>query len=141
MADTITTTGIIATDPRHVVTSEGLAITSFRLAATQRYFDRKANAFVDGETNWYTVTAFRGLAINAVISLTKGDRLLVRGRLRIREWSDGERSGRVVEIEADAIGHDLNWGTAAFARQREQTVPVETDEAEAVETEATLAAA
>ena len=104
MADTITTTGIIATDPRHVVTSEGLAITSFRLAATQRYFDRKANAFVDGETNWYTVTAFRGLAINAVISLTKGDRLLVRGRLRIREWSDGERSGRVVEIEADAIG-------------------------------------
>ncbi len=54
MADSITVNGTIASDPRHVTTSEGLEITSFRLASSQRYFDRKRAAFVDGETNWFS---------------------------------------------------------------------------------------
>ena len=40
MTDTITLTGLVATTPRHLVTSEGLPITSFRLASTQRRYDR-----------------------------------------------------------------------------------------------------
>ena len=40
MPDAITLTGLVATNPRHLVTSEGLPITSFRLASTQRRFDR-----------------------------------------------------------------------------------------------------
>ncbi len=35
MADTITVNGTIASDPRHVVTAEGLEITTFRLASSQ----------------------------------------------------------------------------------------------------------
>lgn len=33
MSDRITITGLVATQPRHIVTSEGLPITSFRLAS------------------------------------------------------------------------------------------------------------
>mgnify|MGYP001330024972 CR=1 FL=1 len=51
MSDHITVTGLIATAPRHIVTSEGLAITSFRLASSQRRFDRGRSEWVDGETN------------------------------------------------------------------------------------------
>ena len=40
MIDTLAVSGIVATTPRHIVTSEGLAITSFRLASTQRRFDK-----------------------------------------------------------------------------------------------------
>ena len=114
MSDTITITGLIATTPRHVVTSEGLPITSFRLASSQRRFDKATSTWVDASTNWYTVTAFRQLAINAVPSLSKGDHIVVSGRLRIRDWQTDDRTGTNVEIEAETLGHDLFWGTAVF---------------------------
>lgn len=116
MTEQITTTGLIATTPRHLVTQDGLPITSFRLASSQRRFDRNQSKWVDGETNWYTVTAFRELAINAAGSLNKGDRILVTGTLRIRDWDNGERAGTSVEVEATAIGHDLTWGSSDFTR-------------------------
>jgi len=117
MTDTITLTGIIATDPRALVTQSGLSITSFRLASTQRRYDRVKGEWLDGETNWYTVTAFRQLAENVVGSLRKGQRVVVTGRLRIRSWESGDRSGLTVEVDADAIGHDLTWGTSSFERR------------------------
>jgi single-strand DNA-binding protein len=116
MSDTITITGLIATTPRHVVTAEGLPITSFRLASSQRRFDKSADKWVDASTNWYTISAFRQLAINAVPSLSKGDRVVVTGRLRVRDWQNDDRTGTTVEIEAESIGHDLFWGTASFTR-------------------------
>lgn len=116
MSDTITITGLIATTPRHVVTSEGLPITSFRLASSQRKFDKATEKWVDASTNWYTVTSFRQLAVNSVPSLNKGDRIVVSGRVRVRDWQTDDRTGTTVEIEAETIGHDLFWGTAQFTR-------------------------
>ncbi len=116
MTDTITLTGLVATVPHHLVTGEGLPITSFRLASAQRRFDRSRNMWVDTGTNWYTVTAFRQLAMNTNSSLRKGERVIVSGRLRMRDWTTGERAGTTMEIDADAIGHDLSWGTASFTR-------------------------
>ena len=116
MTDTITLIGFVVTAPRHLVTGEGLPITSFRLASTQRRHDRRTGEWLDGETNWYTVTGFRQLALHTAASVAKGDRVIVTGRLRIRDWSSGERSGTTVEIEADSLGHDLSWGTSVFTR-------------------------
>lgn len=116
MTDIITLTGLVATTPRHLVTAEGLPITSFRLASTQRRFDRSKERWTDGETNWYTITTFRQLAINVAGSIAKGDRILATGRLRIRDWETEERKGINIEVDADAVGHDLSWGTAAFTR-------------------------
>lgn len=116
MTDIITTSGLVATEPRITTTGEGLAITSFRLAASQRKYNRKTQSWEYADTNWYTVTGFRHLATNLGSSIAKGDRVLVAGRLRIRNWENGDRSGTVVEIDADSVGHDLNWGTAAFSR-------------------------
>ena len=86
------------------------------MAASHRRFDRTANKWVDGETNWFTVTAFRQLAINSAGSIAKGERVLVTGKLRVRDWDNGERAGTSVEVEAEALGHDLTWGTATFTR-------------------------
>ncbi len=134
MSETITVSGLVATTPRHLVTQDGLPITSFRLASSQRRFDRSQNRWIDGDTNWYTVTAFRQLAINAAGSISKGDRILVGGKLRVRDWDNGERAGTSVEIEADSVGHDLTWGSSAFTR----TVLVrEADPAEETEAEET----
>lgn len=114
--DTITVTGLVATTPRLITTGEGLTISSFRLASTQRRYDKDTEKWIDGETNWFTVTCFRQLASNAARSLNKGERVVVVGGIRIREWDNGERVGTSVEIEADAVGHDLTWGTTVFAR-------------------------
>lgn len=116
MTDTITLTGLVATNPRHITTNEGLAITSFRLASNQRRFDRGQNAWVDGDTNWYTITAFRQLGVHVASSVEKGQRVIVAGRVRIRDWESGEKSGTTIEIDAESIGHDLTWGRASFTR-------------------------
>jgi single-strand DNA-binding protein len=116
MTDTITLTGLVATDPRHLITTEGLAITNFRLASTQRRFDKKEGKWVDGDTNWYTITAFRQLALNVAACAKKGERVIVTGKLKLRSWDNGERAGMNVDVEADAVGHDLAWGTATFSR-------------------------
>lgn len=113
---TISVSGLIATTPRHIVTQDGLPITSFRLADSTRRFDSTINRWVDGNTNWYTITAFHSLAINAASSLNKGDRITVSGDIMIRDWDNGERAGTSVEIEATSIGHDLAWGTSTFNR-------------------------
>jgi single-strand DNA-binding protein len=116
MSEQISVTGLVATTPRHLVTQDGLPITSYRLASSSRRFDRSQNKWVDGETNWYTVSAFRQLAINSAGSINKGDRVLVVGKLRVRDWDNGERAGTSVEIEAEAVGHDLSWGSSSFTR-------------------------
>lgn len=116
MSEFITVTGLVATTPRHLITQDGLPITSFRLAAAHRRFDSATNRWVDGETNWFTITAFRQLAINIAGSINKGERVVISGKLRVRDWDNGERAGTSVEIEAETAGHDLTWGTATFTR-------------------------
>lgn len=123
----ITITGLVATTPRHLVTQEGLPLTSFRLASATRKFSARENRWVESETNWYTITCFRNLAINVAKSVHKGERVIVSGDLRIRDWDNGERTGTSVEVEATSIGHDLCYGEAEFTRKQfvvdEELVP------------------
>ena len=116
MTDNITVTGVVASDPVFTHGTSGVSITRFRLASTQRRFDKNSNSWVDGDTNWFNVTAFRRLSDNLVTSIKKTDRVIVTGRLRVRTWENGEKSGTAVDIDADTVGHDLFWGTANFSR-------------------------
>jgi single-strand DNA-binding protein len=129
MQDTITIVGTVGSPPRHIVNSTGLAVTNFRLASTNRWFDRAQSRWVDGETNWYTVAAFRQLALNSAASLQKGDRVIVVGKLKIKNWDNGSKSGLNVDIEADAIGPDLTWGTARYTKTTGSRVASQTDDA------------
>ncbi|TYC99475.1 single-stranded DNA-binding protein [Arthrobacter echini] len=117
MTDIITVRGYVATEVRLTLAHSGLPISGFRMCSTERRFDKEANGWVDGTTNWYSVSMFRQLATNAGASIKKGDRVIVTGRLRIRPWSSPDgRTGTSVEIDADTAGHDLMWGTANFRR-------------------------
>ena len=122
MSDQISVCGLVATSPRNIVTKDGLSVTTFRLASSQRRFDRATNSWIDAETNWFTVSAFRQLANNLSFSVNKGDRVVVFGRVKVRDWDNGERTGTSVEIEADALGHDLSFGTTKFERVNSKPV-------------------
>jgi single-strand DNA-binding protein len=115
MNDTITIKGFVATEITSGTTPGGVATAEFRIASNSRRRD-KDGQWVDGHTNWFTVQGYRHLAGNMGCSIRKGQPVIVVGTLRIRSW---ERDGRVYyshTIDADAVGHDLTWGTANFTR-------------------------
>lgn len=134
MSEHITVRGFVATDPTTRTTPAGLAVGNFRLASTDRRFDREQQTWVDGATNWFTVNMFRQLSTNVGASLSTGQPVIVTGRLKVRQWQNEERSGTSVEIEAETIGHDLALGTAFFNRAVGRTAPHE-EPSEEVDTE------
>jgi single-strand DNA-binding protein len=123
MIDTLTIVGRVATDPTQGQTKGGVPVTNFRLASTHRRFDEATQTWTDSGTNWFSVAAFRQLGEHAKASLRTGDSVIVTGRLRIRDWESNDRHGTSVDIEADAIGHDLRWGTTAYRPQTRSTTP------------------
>lgn len=117
MSNLITVVGTIATDPKLIKTQSGVDLCTFRVASGDRRFDKGQQKWVDGETNWFGITAFRTLAEHSLKSFRKGERVIVMGRLRIRRWESGEKSGQSVDVEADAIGHDVRWGVSRFEKR------------------------
>jgi single-strand DNA-binding protein len=112
---TVTVVGWAATTPREI-SGDGVPFTSFRVATTPRWFDSRAGAWTDGQTEWITVKAFRDVALNVGSSVRKGDPVIATGRLRTEEWQ-GESGPRIsLVLDATALGHDLTRGRAAFTR-------------------------
>ena len=118
----LTLIGNVATDIRSTRSREGVPITSFRIASTTRRFER-GKGWIDVDTIFVTVVCWRALAEHVSSSLSKGEPVIVTGRLRMRQWSaDDGRSGTAVELEAQAVGHDLGRGIAAFTRAQPRAV-------------------
>lgn len=116
MSDNITVRGFVASEIKSSTTPGGVATASFRLGSTERRFDRTANAWIDGNTNWFTVQGYRQLAGNIGCSIKKGQRVIIVGRLKMRSWEKEGRVYHVAEIDAESVGHDLMWGSANFTR-------------------------
>lgn len=133
MNDTIVTVqGYIGTEPEKREVGESI-VASFRVASTPRRFNREQNAWVDLDTNWFTVNAWRSLAANAMASLHKGDAVLVTGRLRASVWQDAEgKTHQNTVVEAISVGHDLTRGTSVFLKSGPQATKVDDSELQAL---------
>ncbi|WP_062461175.1 single-stranded DNA-binding protein [Demequina soli] len=124
----ITASGWVATEVRLFKGQGDLAIASFRVASTPRYFDRDKGAWVDGVTEWFTVRAFRGAAITVAASIKKGMPVVVTGRLRTSTWEakDGTRVDHI--IDATALGPDCTRGfVTGFSRATGDASMTESD--------------
>lgn len=117
MSISFSAVGTIATAPKLVTSDHRAAFCTFRVACNDRRYDREQGKWVDGDTNWLTINAFRGLALHAEESFSKGDRVIIHGRLRVRKWESAEKSGVAVEVDADALGHDVRWGVSQFTKR------------------------
>nr|BFE82264.1 hypothetical protein GCM10020093_048650 [Planobispora longispora] len=120
----VTLTGNVAAPPRQHTFADGSRVTSLKVASTSRHFDRENQQWRDGETTYFGVRCFRGLADNVAQSVRVGQPVVVQGRLRIREFvHEGERRF-MAEVEANSLGHDLRWGIGVFSKpQRGGVVP------------------
>ncbi|WP_119698494.1 single-stranded DNA-binding protein [Microbacterium halotolerans] len=120
MSDSITVIGTVGSDPEARVTPTGKHVTGFRLACTPRVRDARTGEWRDGETNWYSISAWEHLGRNVLESIRKGERAIVTGRLRLRTWEKDERRGMDAEIVAGGVGHDLKWGTSSYTKASRQ---------------------
>lgn len=118
----VTVVGHVATEPRLREVATGTKVTNFRLAATERRFDKSLKEWRDGGTMFFTVTCWRGLAENVASSVKKGQPVIVEGRLHVSSYDDKDGATRtVIEIDATALGHDLSRGVSTFTKATART--------------------
>ncbi|KQR25124.1 single-stranded DNA-binding protein [Microbacterium sp. Leaf151] len=125
MSDHITLVGNIVGDIEQRATRAGGSVAAFRLAVGERRLDKERGEWVDAHTNYYSISVFGELGANALRSLRKGERVVLSGRLRLREWETETKRGVSADVVADAIGHDLRWGTTRFDRAPKPGAPTE----------------
>ena len=114
----VTIRGRLTADPSTRTTRTGAPMTKFRLATSaRRPVPGQPGQWEDTEASYYDVLSYRSLAANIAVSLRRGHPVTVHGKQRIVSWQreDGT-TWYGVEVEADAVGHDLTYGTTAFAR-------------------------
>ncbi len=116
-----TVTGNLTRDPEIRYTREGHASTLLGLAVNRRWQDRETKEWEES-TSFFDVVCWRELAENAALSLARGMRVMVTGRLEQRSWEteDGERRTKV-EIVAEDVGPSLRFATAEVQRNERRT--------------------
>jgi len=112
MANTTTITGNLTREPEIRYTRDGQATAQLGVAVNRSWLDRNTQEWQES-TSFFDVTCWRELAENVALSLTKGMRVVVTGRLEQRTWEteEGERRAKV-EITADEVGPSLRFATA-----------------------------
>jgi len=115
-ANTVTLSGNLTRDPEIRYTRDGNASASFGLAVNRRWQTRGSDDWEES-TSFFDVVCWRDIAENVALSLVKGARVVVTGRLEQRTWEndEGERRSRV-ELVADDVGASLKYATAEVTR-------------------------
>ena len=113
-SNSITVVGNPTRDPELRFTQSGKPTVTLGLAVNRRY---QVNGEWQEQTSFMNVVAWDQLAENIAASLTKGSRVLVTGRLDVREYEAREGGKRTaVDIVADEIGPTLRWATVTVER-------------------------
>ncbi len=109
--NTVTIVGNVTRDPELRFTPGGAPVANFGVAWNRK--DQNDEEVV----SFFDVTCWRSLAENVAESITKGQRVIVYGRLDQRSWEnqEGERRSKV-EIVADDVAPSLVWATAEITR-------------------------
>jgi single-strand DNA-binding protein len=112
--------GNLTRDPEIRYTREGRVVATLGIAIEHRY---QQNGEWESETSFLDATCWGELAENVALSLTKGARVMLTGRLRLNVWDqDGERRSKV-ELVVEDIGPSLRWATAEVSRMDRHGMP------------------
>ncbi len=107
MSTNVTITGRLGGDPELRFTAQGKAVASVSLVSSKSTKLPDGN-WEDTETTWYRVTVWDTMAENVAESLTKGDAVIVVGRLFMDTYTDKMGQERQsLKVNAYSIGPDL----------------------------------
>ncbi len=112
----VTLVGNLTRDPELRYTPSGQATAHLGLAVSRRWQNRQSQEWEEA-TSFFDVVCWRELAEHVAESCTRGQRVIVTGRLEQRSWEtpEGERRSRV-EVVADELGPSLRFATAQVSR-------------------------
>jgi single-strand DNA-binding protein len=89
--------GRLGRDPEQRFTGEGKSVVNFSLAVDEGYGDKK-------KTNWINCVAWEKTSEVIIEYVHKGHRLLVEGRLQVRQFTDADGNKRTTyEVVCDRV--------------------------------------
>ena len=116
MSTTTTVIGNLTRDPEIRYTRQGQANSTFGVAVNRRWQNKQTQEWEE-QVSFFDVVCWGDLAESVALSLTRGCRVIVAGRLEQRSWETeaGERRSKV-EITADEVGPSLRFATCEVSR-------------------------
>jgi single-strand DNA-binding protein len=132
MTNSVTLTGNLTREPDIRYTKDGQATTQLGVAVNRRWQDRQTQEWEES-TSFFDVVCWRDLAENVALSLAKGMRVTVTGRLEQRSWEndEGERRSKI-EVVAEDVAPSLRFATADVQRSGRRSPGEGTDDAPAM---------
>ena len=117
--------GNLTREPEVRYTPAGQACVTLGVAVNRRWQDRETKEWEES-TSFFDVVCWRELAENVAMSVTKGTRIMVKGRLEQRTWTtDAAEKRSKYELIADEVGVALRFATAEVRQaERRQEAPV-----------------
>lgn len=92
--------GNITRDPELSETNSGVAVCRFSIAVNRR----RTSADAEQQTDFFNVTAWRGLAETVAKYCKKGNKVAVAGQIQIRQYEDREGVKRTaVDVVAEEV--------------------------------------
>lgn len=123
----VTVTGNLTADPELKFTSNGTPVAVFSIASNERFKDQ-AGQWQDGPTSFVRCNAWRHLAEHIAESVAKGDRLVVTGTFRQRDYETASGEKRTVwELAVSEAGAAMTYATVKVSKVRRDSVPVPDD--------------
>lgn len=104
MQNAFTLMGTVASDVIRSTTRDGLVLARFRISISAPARPPAST----GEPAFMGVTCWRRLAENVAACLSRGDPVIVTGRLRSRTVRRNDRAVTTIEVEAASVGLDLS---------------------------------
>ena len=104
-------------DPELRFTPSGKAVANLNIADNHRKKNPTTDQWDDDGATFYRCTLWDQMAEHVAETIQKGQRVIVTGRIRNREWEDREGNKRLsLEIDVDDIGPSLKYATAQVTR-------------------------
>lgn len=109
--------GNLGSDPELRYTESGDAVLNIRMATSER---KKNGDTWEEYPEWHSVVIWNKRAEALAKHLSKGSKIVVRGKIQTRVWEDREGQNR---YKTEVVAHDIEFCGAKQEKREEQPPP------------------
>ncbi|WP_167976282.1 single-stranded DNA-binding protein [Lentzea indica] len=104
----VTVVGHVASEISYKYGADGKTNAFFQINSTERRYNTSIGDWEDGESIWLGVSCWRKLAESVKTTLSKGDPVIVQGKLRMRHYEKDDVKKTAFNLDAQHVGLDLS---------------------------------
>ena len=109
--------GNLGSDPELRYTESGDAVLNIRMATSER---KKNGDTWEEYPEWHSVVIWNKRAEALAKHLSKGSKIVVRGKIQTRMWEDREGQNR---YKTEVVAHDIEFCGSKQEKREEQSPP------------------